>query len=288
MIGIIGGSGISEIHGITDSEWVTVDTPYGAPSDQLLVAYIQDQRFVFLPRHGRGHVISPSAINYRANIFALKKLGVNQILSISAVGSLNENLPPGKFLIVDQFIDRTFAREKTFFDKGLVAHVSMADPVCSRLGNHIEQVASKLNLSIKRNGTYLVMEGPQFSTLAESKMYRAWGCDVIGMTNMPEAKLAREAEICYATLAMVTDFDCWHPGHATVNVQQIIEISKSNVKNAIELIQHLFSIKNLEEDVHKCPCQKSLNNSMMTSKFYQDVVLVEKLKPILERQMEEI
>jgi 5'-methylthioadenosine phosphorylase len=211
VIGIIGGSGLYDIDGLEEKSWQRIETPWGAPSDELLFGRLDGIRCVFLPRHGRGHPVSPSHLNYRANIDALKRSGVTDVLSLSAVGSLREDLAPGHFVIVDQFIDRSFAREKSFFGDGIVAHVSMAHPVCGRLGDALETAARSLDLPVTRGGTYLVMEGPQFSTKAESELYRAWGCHVIGMTNMPEAKLAREAELCYATVAMVTDFDCWHP-----------------------------------------------------------------------------
>ena len=211
IIGIIGGSGVYNIDGLTNTHWRKVQSPFGEPSDELLFGELEGQPVVFLPRHGRAHRVPPSDINYRANIDALKRVGVTDILSVGAVGSLRENLRPGMFVIVDQFIDRTFARTKSFFGEGCVAHVSMAHPVCKRLGDHVEAAARQAGIDTVRGGTYLVMEGPQFSTMAESEMYRSWQCDVIGMTNMPEAKLAREAEICYATVAMVTDYDCWHP-----------------------------------------------------------------------------
>ena len=230
VIGVLGGSGVYDIDGLSDQRWVKVDSPFGAPSDELLFGDLDGQRMVFLPRHGRGHRIAPSEINFRANIDALKRSGVTDLISVSAVGSLREALPPGTFVIVDQFIDRTFARNKSFFGTGMVAHVSLAHPVCRRLGDHLEVAASAAGIPVVRGGTYLVMEGPQFSTLAESNLYRAWGCDVIGMTNMPEAKLAREAEICYATVAMVTDFDCWHPGHDAVTVNQIIQVLVANAR----------------------------------------------------------
>jgi len=212
-IGIIGGSGVYDIDGLVNTRWEKVATPFGEPSDELLFGELGGQRLVFLPRHGRGHQIPPSEINFRANIDVLKRAGVTDVISVSAVGSLREHLAPGTFVIVDQFIDRTFARVKSFFGKGLVAHVSMAHPVCGRLGDRIEAAAAEAKIKAVRGGTYLVMEGPQFSSLAESELYRTWNCDVIGMTNMPEAKLAREAEMCYATVAMVTDYDCWHPNH---------------------------------------------------------------------------
>ncbi len=216
MLGIIGGSGVYNIDGLENTRWVKAESPFGEASDEVLIGELpignsERQSIAFLPRHGRGHRIPPSAINFHANIDALKRLGVTDIVSVSAVGSLREDLAPGTFVIVDQFIDRTFAREKSFFGSGLVAHVSMARPVCGRLGDHLHAAAQQTGIPVVRGGTYLVMEGPQFSSLAESEMYRSWGCDVIGMTNMPEAKLAREAEICYATVAMVTDYDCWHP-----------------------------------------------------------------------------
>jgi 5'-methylthioadenosine phosphorylase len=224
VIGILGGSGVYDIDGLDNKRWVTIDTPFGTPSDALLFGDLGGQPMVFLPRHGRGHRIPPSEINFRANIDALKRAGVTDLISVSAVGSLREALAPGTFVLVDQFIDRTFAREKSFFTTGMVAHVSMAHPVCSRLGGHLELAARTAGIPVVRGGTYLVMEGPQFSTLAESELYRSWRCDVIGMTNMPEAKLAREAEICYATVAMVTDYDCWHPGHEAVTVDQVIHV----------------------------------------------------------------
>ncbi|HYI84642.1 MAG TPA: S-methyl-5'-thioadenosine phosphorylase, partial [Acetobacteraceae bacterium] len=221
VIGLIGGSGLYDMDGLEEREWRRVHTPWGEPSDALLFGRLEGVRCVFLPRHGRGHPAPPSALNYRANIDALKRSGVTEIVSLSAVGSLREDLPPGHFVIVDQFIDRTFAREKSFFGTGCVAHVSVAHPVCPRLGDALEGAARGLGLPVSRGGTYLVMEGPQFSTRAESELYRSWGCSVIGMTNMPEAKLAREAELCYATVAMVTDFDCWHPDHGHVTVEQV-------------------------------------------------------------------
>ena len=232
LVGIIGGSGVYDIPGLTDVSWKTVDTPWGQPSDQLMFGTLNGQKLVFLPRHGRGHVRTPSDINYRANIDVLKRVGVTDIISVSAVGSLKAELPPGTFVVVDQFIDRTFARTKSFFGHGLVAHVSMAHPVCGRLGDHLADAANAARIKVVRGGTYLVMEGPQFSTKAESALYRSWGCDVIGMTNMPEAKLAREAEMCYATVAMVTDYDCWHPDHDHVTVEQIVKVLLANADKA--------------------------------------------------------
>jgi 5'-methylthioadenosine phosphorylase len=236
VIGVIGGSGIYEIDGLEKRRWVTQASSFGEPSDQLMIGELAGVKMVFLPRHGRGHRLSPSEINYRANIDALKRCGVTEILSISACGSFKEELPPGHFVIVDQFIDRTFAREKSFFGPGCVAHVSMADPVSPLLADAAEQAARAESIGVTRGGTYLVMEGPQFSTRAESELYRSWGCSVIGMTNMPEAKLAREAEICYATVAMVTDYDCWHDDHAHVDVAAVIKVLSENVDKAHRLI----------------------------------------------------
>src|ERR1700733_13280376 len=239
VIGIIGGSGLYEIDGLADVRWERVASPFGETSDELCFGCLDGQEVVFLPRHGRGHPLPPSGINFRANIDALKRCGVTDIVSLSAVGSLREDLAPGDFVLVDQFIDRTFAREKSFFGPGCVAHVSMAHPVCGRIGDALATASGAADITIKRGGTYIVMEGPQFSTLAESELYRPWGCSGIGMTNMPEAKLAREAEICYATVAMVTDFDCWHPDHDAVTVQDIIQVLTANVEKAKCLVARL-------------------------------------------------
>ena len=236
VIGIIGGSGVYDMKGLENTNWTRVESPFGEPSDDYLVGEFEGLKIVFLPRHGRGHVVSPSQVNYRANIDGMKRLGVTDLVSVSAVGSLREDLVPGMFVVVDQFIDRTFAREKSFFGEGLVAHGSVAHPVYSRLGDHIQSALNTTDIGHVRGGTYLVMEGPQFSTLAESKLYRQWGCDVIGMTNMPEAKLAREAEICYASVAMVTDFDCWHPDHEDVAVEQGIKVLVGKAEKAKTLI----------------------------------------------------
>src|SRR5579862_2190733 len=236
VIGVIGGSGIYDIDGLEENSWRQVETPWGTPSDALLFGRLGGVQCVFLPRHGRGHPLSPSHLNYRANIDALKRSGVTDVISLSAVGSLKAELPPGHFVIVDQFIDRSFAREKSFFGDGIVAHVSMAHPVCPRLGDALEGAARGLGLPVTRGGTYLVMEGPQFSTLAESNLYRSWGCSVIGMTNMPEAKLAREAELPYALVAMVTDYDCWHPDHDHVTVDTVIKVLTGNAENARKLV----------------------------------------------------
>src|SRR3989339_833905 len=258
MLGIIGGSGVYNIDGLQNTRWVKAESSFGEPSDEILVGELpignhERQSIAFLPRHGRGHRISPSDINFRANIDAMKRLGVTDIISVSAVGSLREHLPPGTFVIVDQFIDRTFAREKSFFGTGLVAHVSMAHPVCNRLGDHLFEAAASLDIPVVRGGTYLVMEGMQFSSLAESELYRSWQCDVIGMTNMPEAKLAREAEICYATVGMVTDFDCWHPDHDHVTVEAIVKVLLTNADKARALVKDVAP--RVHGDASECACR---------------------------------
>jgi len=242
VLGIIGGSGLYEIDGLENPQWMAIDTPWGAPSDELLLAELDGIKLRFLPRHGRGHPLSPSDVNYRANIDAMKRAGCTDILSLSAVGSLQEKYAPGSFVIVDQFIDRTFKREKSFFGKGLAAHVSMADPVCSRLAGLAAKAAQEAGATVHKGGTYLAMEGPQFSTRAESELYRQWGCDVIGMTNMPEAKLAREAELPYATVAMVTDYDCWHEDHGNVDVAQVIEVLMQNAEVARSTVRKLVGL----------------------------------------------
>ncbi len=283
LVGIIGGSGVYDIPGLTDVQWMTVDTPWGPPSDQLMLGSLQGQKLVFLPRHGRGHVKSPSDINYRANIDALKRVGVTDIISISAVGSLKEELPPGTFVVVDQFIDRTFARTKSFFSAGCVAHVSVGHPVCTRLGDHLMAAGQKLGLKMVRGGTYMVMEGPQFSTQAESHLYRSWGCSVIGMTNMPEAKLAREAEICYATVAMVTDYDCWHPDHDHVTVEQVIKVVVANADNARGLVRE--AAPRMKDHQGPCPhgCQTALEHAIMTHPDKRDPALLAKLDAVAGR-----
>jgi len=257
VIGVMGGSGVYDIEGLTNTSWIKVESPFGKPSDDYLVGELGGKKIVFLPRHGRGHKVSPSEVNYRANVDGMKRLGVTDLLSVSAVGSLREDLKPGMFVIVDQFIDRTFAREKSFFGSGMVAHVSVAHPVCNRLGDHIEETLEKLSIEFVRNGTYLVMEGPQFSTYAESNLYRQWGCDVIGMTNMPEAKLAREAELCYASVAMVTDFDCWHPDHDAVTVDQVIKVLLTNADKAKTLVQNVSPLIYADSEGTECGCKKS-------------------------------
>ncbi len=281
-LAIIGGSGLYNIDGIKDEKWITVKTPWGEPSDQILEAKIDNNQIFFLPRHSRGHKINPSNINFRANIDALKQLGVTDILSVSAVGSLKEELEPGKFVLVDQFIDRTFARVKTFFDKEIVAHVSMAKPISPGLMKACEVVLKKINLKYQVGGTYLVMEGPQFSSLAESKLYRSWGCDVIGMTNMPEAKLAREAEIRYASVAMVTDYDCWHEDHDDVSVDQVIKTLLSNADNARKMIVEV--VKSFEEYIDpKDPATNCLDTAIITDKSNWTETTKKQLKNIAGR-----
>ncbi len=283
VIGLIGGSGVYDIPGLLETDWRAVTTPWGAPSDKLLTGVLNGVKCVFLPRHGRGHRLSPSHLNYRANIDAMKRLGVTDIISLSAVGSLREDLPPGHFVIVDQFIDRSFAREKSFFGDGCVAHVSMAHPTCPRLGDALEQTARDLALPVTRGGTYLVMEGPQFSTRAESALYRQWGCSVIGMTNMPEAKLAREAEICYATVAMVTDFDCWHPDHDHVTVDSVVAVMHRNADNARKLVSAV--IPRIAAARATCPagCDRALDNAIITAPAFRDPALMQRLDAVAGR-----
>ena len=283
ILGIIGGSGVYEIDGLQNTRWEKVSSSFGEPSDSLFFGELDGQKLVFLPRHGRGHRIPPSEINYRANIDSLKRAGVTDVISVSAVGSLKEDLKPGMFVIVDQFIDRTFARKKSFFESGLVAHVSMAHPVCERLGNHIEIAAKKSKIEVIRGGTYLVMEGPQFSSMAESELYRSWHCDVIGMTNMPEAKLAREAEICYAAVAMVTDFDCWHPDHDNVTIEAIIKVLLDNADNARLLVKNVASLVVLDKSSMDCSCKNCLENAIITSPEVRDKDLVKKLEAVAGR-----
>ncbi len=283
VIGIIGGSGLYDIDGLEAKEWRRVQTPWGEPSDELLFGRLGDIQCVFLPRHGRGHRTSPTHLNYRANIDALKRSGVTDVLSLSAVGSLKEELPPGHFVIVDQFIDRSFAREKSFFGDGCVAHVSVADPVCPRLGDRLEDACRELGLPVTRGGTYLVMEGPQFSTKAESQLYRSWGCSVIGMTNMPEAKLAREAELCYATVAMVTDYDCWHPDHGHVTVDQIVKVLLSNADQARALVRAVVPVVGQPRGPCPAGCDRALDNAIITAAGKQDPALMAKLDAVAGR-----
>ena len=269
-LGIIGGSGLYKMDGFEKTKWKKVKTAWGSPSDELLIANLKKEEICFIPRHARGHKINPSNINFRANIDAMKQMGVTDIISVSAVGSLKENLSPGTFIIVDQFIDRTFARAKTFFDEEIVAHVSMAKPVCKSLSKCCETALKKLDISHQMNGTYIAMEGPQFSTLAESNLYRTWGADVIGMTNMPEAKLAREAEIRYCTVAMVTDYDCWHPDHDEVDVAMIIQTLTKNALNAQNMIKEViktyknFSIEN--DTINNCLDAAIITNPKLRTK----------------------
>ncbi|MGB0637238.1 MAG: S-methyl-5'-thioadenosine phosphorylase [Gammaproteobacteria bacterium] len=283
IVGIIGGSGVYEIDGLIDVKWKYVDSPFGQPSDALLHGKLNGQKLVFLPRHARGHKIPPSEINYRANIDALKRSGVTDILSVSAVGSLREDLEPGTFVIVDQFIDRTIAREKSFFGLGCVAHVSMARPVCSRLGNLILRAAENAKIKSVDRGTYLAMEGPQFSSFAESELYRSWGCDVIGMTNMPEAKLAREAEICYATVGMVTDYDCWHPDHEAVTVDQVIQILTDNAHNARRLVKEVSPMISTDHTGLDCKCKTALDFAVVTQEEARDLSMVSNLNVVAGR-----
>jgi 5'-methylthioadenosine phosphorylase len=282
-LGIIGGSGLYDIDWLSHPKWESIVGPFGKPSDQLLIGEFDGTRLVFLPRHGRGHRIPPSEVNFRANIDALKRAGATDVIAFSAVGSLREDLTPGTFVVVDQFIDRTFARTKSFFGSGMVAHVSMAQPVCPRLGDVVETAAHEADAPCVRGGTYLVMEGPQFSTRAESELYRQWGCAVIGMTNLPEAKLAREAELCYATVAMVTDFDCWHPGHGHVTVDQVVEVMVKNVVTAREMVRR--AAPRLREHPFACPhgCDRALDGAIMTAPEARDPAMVSHLQAVAGR-----
>ena len=281
-LAIIGGSGLYDVEEFKERELIDLNTPWGKPSDQVLKTNYNGKEVYFLPRHGRGHFISPSNINFRANIDALKQLGVTDIVSVSAVGSLKEELPPGKFVIVDQFIDRTFSRNKTFFDDEIIAHVSMAHPTSNGLMNACEAAIKKEGIDFKRNGTYVVMEGPQFSTLAESNLYRSWGADVIGMTNMPEAKLAREAEIRYCTVAMVTDYDCWHPDHEEVDVTMVIQTLMKNAANAQNMIKEI--IKTFKDySVEKDPANNCLDVAIITDPKLRSKKTIKKLKNIAGR-----
>jgi 5'-methylthioadenosine phosphorylase len=281
-LGIIGGSGLYIMEGFEKIKWKKIKTTWGKPSDEILLITTQKEEVYFISRHGRGHKINPSNINYRANIDAMKQLGVTDIISVSAVGSLKENLSPGTFIIVDQFVDKTFARVSTFFDEEIVAHVSMAKPVSKALGKSCEAALKKLNISHKMNGTYIAMEGPQFSTLAESNLYRSWGADVIGMTNMPEAKLAREAEIRYCTVAMITDYDCWHPKHDEVDVAMVIKILKKNALNAQNMIKEI--IKTYKDfPVDKDPTNNCLDAAIITDPRIRTKKTIKKLRYIAGR-----
>ena len=281
-LGIIGGSGLYKMEGFEKTKWKKINTPWGRPSDEVLIANFEKEEICFIPRHSRGHKISPSNINFRANIDAMKQLGVTDIISVSAVGSLKENLEPGKFVIVDQFIDRTFSRIKTFFNDEIVAHVSMAKPTSEGLSKCCETALKKLNIKHQVGGTYVVMEGPQFSTLAESNLYRSWGADVIGMTNMPEAKLAREAEIRYCTVAMVTDYDCWHPDHDEVDVSMVVQTLMKNAANAQNMIKEIIkTFKNYS--VEKDPANDCLDVAIITDPKLRTKKTIKKLKNIAGR-----
>jgi 5'-methylthioadenosine phosphorylase len=284
-LGVIGGSGLYEIDGIENRRWVKIDSPWGEPSDEVLMGEIGGVRFVFLPRHGRGHRLPPSAVNARANIDVLKRAGCTDILSVSAVGSLKEDLAPGSFIIVDQYIDRTFARPKSFFDAGFVAHVSMAHPVCPRLSSLATQAGRHIGLAVGAGGTYVAIEGPQFSTRGESDLYRSWGCAVIGMTAMPEAKLAREAELPYANLCMVTDYDCWREETAHVEVAGVLAVMRANAENARRLIVELT--RSLPRLRTASPIDTCLDNAVVTDPAMQDAGLVAKLDAVCGRYFEQ-
>ena len=283
VIGVIGGSGVYDIDGLENTRWQRVSSPFGKPSDELFFGELDGQQMVFLPRHGRGHRIPPSELNYRANIDALKRSGVTEIISVSACGSLKEELQPGHFVIADQFIDRTFARAKSFFSTGLVAHVGLGHPVCSRLGDALEESIKLLDIPYQRGGTYIAMEGPQFSTKAESELYRSWGCDIIGMTNMPEAKLAREAEICYATVAMVTDFDCWHPDHDHVTVDAIVKVLLDNADKGRSLVKQVTPSLSGRDVSCTDGCHTALETAIITAPEARDPEMVKKLDAVAGR-----
>ncbi len=283
-IGIIGGSGLYQIDGLEQAEWVSVETPWGAPSDQILTGVLDGVPMAFLPRHGRGHVHAPSDVPYRANIDALKRLGVTDVISVSACGSFREAMAPGDFVIVDQFIDRTRGRGSSFFGAGCVAHVSLAHPTCPRLSAACATAARAAGVTVHEGGTYLAMEGPQFSTLAESRMYReVWGCDVIGMTNMPEAKLAREAELCYASVAMVTDYDSWHPDHGEVDVAQVIATLGANAAHARAMVAGLPALLEAERTPCLHGCDRALEHAIMTAPDKRDPALLAKLDAVAGR-----
>jgi len=282
-IGIIGGSGLYQMPELRDIEEINVDTPFGSPSDAFIVGTLEDERVAFLPRHGRGHRFLPTEVPFRANIYAMKSLGVERILSASAVGSLQEQYAPLDMVIPDQFFDRTRGRvkESTFFGEGIVAHVSFAHPVCSGLGDVLEESCSTVDVKVHRGGTYLCMGGPAFSSVAESKVYRSWGMDIIGMTNLQEAKLAREAEICYATLALVTDYDCWHPGHDAVSVETVIEYLNKNVSNAQKIMRE--SIKRLKDSDRSCKCGSALKSAIFTPSALWPEATTNKLEAIIKK-----
>jgi 5'-methylthioadenosine phosphorylase len=281
-IGIIGGSGLYSMPGLTDVREVTVQTPFGEPSDAFVLGTLEDRKVAFLARHARGHRIQPSEINFRANIYAMKDLGVERILSVSAVGSLKEEHKPTDFVIPDQFIDRTYARVSTFFGHGIVAHVSFGDPVCPQVAAAFQQSCKEENVVGKMGGTYVCMEGPQFSTKAESNLYRGWGADVIGMTNLQEAKLAREAEICYATMAMVTDYDCWHPEHDSVTVDQIVKVLHTNADNAARVVKHAVAVMPKERT---CKCGSALQFAILTDPAKIPAATRQKLSLLLDKYL---
>ncbi|MGF1649506.1 MAG: S-methyl-5'-thioadenosine phosphorylase [Hyphomicrobiaceae bacterium] len=283
VLGIIGGSGLYDLPGLSGPEWRTVESPWGQASDQILFAEIDGLPIRFLPRHGRGHVIAPTDINFRANIDAMKRAGVTDLVSISACGSFREHLEPGRFVLVDQFIDRTTSRVRSFFSSGLVAHVSLADPVSPLLVDTVEAALKASGVPYQRGGTYLVIEGPQFSTRAESYLYKSWGCDVIGMTNMPEARLAREAEICYATVAMVTDYDCWHEEHAHVDVAAVLEVMKGNTEKAQQMVAALAKAMPREHPACPIGSDRALDVALITSPDKRDRALMAKLDAVAGR-----
>lgn len=283
MIGIIGGSGVYQIDGLEGASWIKVKTPWGMPSDQILTGRLAGVPMAFLPRHGRGHVHSPTSVPYRANIDAFKRLGVTDVVAVSAVGSLRADYKPGDFVIVDQYIDRTTSREKSFFGAGLAAHVSLAHPTCARLSAACATAAKAAGITVHQSGTYLAMEGPQFSTLAESRLYRSWGCDVIGMTGLPEATLAREAELCYASVAMVTDFDCWHEGHGAVDVSQVIQILTANSSCARDMISRLPALLGPARTLCPQGCDRALEHALMTAPDKRDPDLLARLDAVAGR-----
>ncbi len=284
ILGVIGGSGLYNIDGLENQQWIEIETPWGAPSDHILFAEFAGVKLRFLPRHGRAHALSPTDVNYRANIDALKRAGCTDVLSLSAVGSLREDYAPGDFVQIDQYIDRTFAREKSFFGKGCVAHVSVADPVCARLSDLAGQAARKAGAKVHERGTYLTMEGPQFSTRAESELYRQWGCDIIGMTNMPEAKLAREAELCYASLGMVTDYDCWHEGHGNVDVSSVIATLMGNADKGRDSVRHLITaLSKMARTPSPQAIETNLDVAIITAPDARDPARMAKLDAVAKR-----
>ncbi len=283
-IGIIGGSGIYSLEGLKKIKELKIKTPFGNPSDKVITGELNSTKVAFLPRHGKGHHIPPSGINYRANIYAMKKMGVENLISVSAVGSMQETIRPGDFVVVDQYFDRTRSRASTFFDNGIVAHIPFDKPVCSSLSDEVGKVCKVEGIRTHLGGTYICIEGPQFSTFAESKIYRSWGMDVIGMTALPEARLAREAEICYCTLALVTDYDCWNTSQGVVSADLVVTQMKENSKKARKVLKRI--IPNLgEEEFLSCRCRKALENSIVTEKDKIDKSAAKKLKLIIEKYL---